>query len=36
VSGYGDVELLTDAINRGHISHFLPGTPAEPYQTMPA
>jgi DNA-binding NtrC family response regulator len=24
VSGYGDVELLTDAINRGHISHFLP------------
>ena len=24
VSGYGDVELLTEAINRGHISHFLP------------
>jgi DNA-binding NtrC family response regulator len=24
VSAYGDAEVLTDAINRGHISHFLP------------
>ncbi len=24
VSGYGDVDTLTDAINRGHVSHFLP------------
>jgi len=24
VSGYGDVDTLTDAINRGHVSHFFP------------
>ena len=29
VSGYGDVDMLTEAINRGHVSHFLP-KPFEP------
>ncbi len=24
VSAYGDVDMLTEAINRGHVSHFLP------------
>jgi DNA-binding NtrC family response regulator len=29
VSAYGDVDMLTDAINRGHVSHFLP-KPVDP------
>jgi DNA-binding NtrC family response regulator len=29
VSAYGDVEMLTEAINRGHVSHFLP-KPVDP------
>jgi two-component system, NtrC family, response regulator HydG len=31
VSAYGDVEMLTEAINRGHVSHFLP-KPVDPRQ----
>jgi len=31
VSAYGDVDMLTEAINRGHVSHFLP-KPVDPKQ----